>query len=58
MIRGVLVPGAFIAAACTVQPSLGYAQDQVAELSLNARIEREPAADQTHTFSIALQSSQ
>jgi CubicO group peptidase (beta-lactamase class C family) len=59
MIRIVLETASIIAAALfTLQPSLGYAQDEVTELRLNSRVERNLAPGQTHAFRIALRSDQ
>ena len=59
MTRNFLVSASIIAAAIfAVQPSVGHAQEEVAELRLNSRIERELAPGQIDTFRIALRSDQ
>jgi CubicO group peptidase (beta-lactamase class C family) len=59
MLRSVLKSTSIIAAALfAFQPGLASAQDEVAELRLNSRVERDLAPGQTHTFHIALRSEQ
>jgi CubicO group peptidase (beta-lactamase class C family) len=59
MLRRVLESTSLIAAALfAVQPGLANAQEQVAELRLNSRVERELAPGQRHAFRLALPSEQ
>ncbi|NIN72257.1 MAG: serine hydrolase [Gemmatimonadetes bacterium] len=59
MIKRFLAPALAIAAALfIVRSSAANAQDEVVELRLDARIERQLAPDQTHAFRITLPSDQ
>jgi hypothetical protein len=52
-----LVPASIIAAALlAIQPNPVNAQDEVTDLRLNSRIERELASGETHRFKVALRS--
>lgn len=59
MLRKLIQSTSIVAVALfAVPPGLASAQEEVAELRLNSRIERDLAPGQTHTFRIALQSDQ
>ncbi|UCC84585.1 MAG: serine hydrolase [Gemmatimonadota bacterium] len=59
MTRSVVGPASFVALALiNVGPSSGNAQDEVTELRLNSRVERELSPGQTHAFRTTLRSDQ